>query len=204
MGLVIQKLIDSAIQIVLFTLIPFIWWAITARKNTTFLDWIGLKRIKDAKEHKTFIWILSVSAAFLLVSVFIIYTLKNIETATSEFLGLGIKALPAILIYAIFNTALAEEIVFRGFILKRISGRFGFHAGNIVQSILFGLLHGVMFFPLIGAIKTLLIIAFTGGIAWCMGYINEKKSEGSIIPGWCIHSVANIFSGLCSAFILFS
>ncbi len=139
MGLVIQKLIDSAIQIVLFTLIPFIWWAITARKNTTFLDWIGLKRIKDAKEHKTFIWILSVSAAFLLVSVFIIYTLKNIETATSEFLGLGIKALPAILIYAIFNTALAEEIVFRGFILKRISGRFGFHAGNIVQSILFGL-----------------------------------------------------------------
>ena len=33
--------------------------------------------------------------------------------------------------------------------------------------------------------------------------VNEKKAEGSLIPGWCIHAAANIFSGLCAAFIIF-
>jgi hypothetical protein len=36
-----------------------------------------------------------------------------------------------------------------------------------------------------------------------MGYVNEKKAGGSILPGWGIHAVANIFSGICSAFIIF-
>jgi hypothetical protein len=36
-----------------------------------------------------------------------------------------------------------------------------------------------------------------------MGYVNEKKAGGSIIPGWCIHAIANIFSGACAAFSLF-
>jgi len=35
-----------------------------------------------------------------------------------------------------------------------------------------------------------------------MGYINEKKADGSILPSWSIHAIANIFSGVCSAFLL--
>jgi len=57
---------------------------------------------------------------FLIISVFILYSLKNVNVASSEFTGLGIKSLPSILIYAIFNTSLPEEILFRGFLLKRI------------------------------------------------------------------------------------
>ena len=36
-----------------------------------------------------------------------------------------------------------------------------------------------------------------------MGFVNEKKAGGSILPSWCIHAVANLFSGICSAFMLF-
>lgn len=203
MSLLIQIILNSIIQILLFTLIPFIWWCITARKNKNFFQWIGLKRIYSPKENKTVLWIVGTSVIFLAVSVFILYTMKNIETATSKFSGLGIKALPAILVYAVLNTSLPEEILLRGFLLKRLSDKFGFPAGNTVQSILFGLMHGVMFFAFTDVIKAILIIVFTGGIAYCIGYVNEKKSEGSILPGWCIHAIANIFSGICSAFLLF-
>lgn len=55
-----------------------------------------------------------------------------------------ISALQAILVYAVLNTALPEEILFRGFLLKRISAKFGKNVGNFIQSLLFGIIHGVM------------------------------------------------------------
>ena len=204
MNLLFQTLINSVIQIVLFSLIPFIWWLITARKKMNFFEWIGLKKIKDAKENKTVLWTIGAIVAFLALSVFMLMAVRGMETAASEFAGLGFGAVPAILVYAIIKTALPEEIVFRGFILKRVSKKFGFAAGNLVQSILFGIMHGVMFFSAVGLVKALLITVFTGSIGWLMGYINEKKAGGSIIPSWCIHAVANIFSGACSAFLLFA
>ena len=202
MNLAMSKLISSIIQIFLFSLIPFIWWLITARKKCGFLNWIGLKK-PEGDKHKTLFWGAGVSAVFLILSVVILYFVKGVETATSDFSGLGVPAIPAILIYAVLNTALPEEILFRGFLLKRISNKFGFTIGNIIQAALFGLLHGVMFFSSVGIFKALIVTVFTGGIGWCMGYTNEKTAGGSILPSWCIHSIANIFSGICSAFLLF-
>ena len=55
-----------------------------------------------------------------------------------------------------------------------MANKFGFNIANLTQALLFGLLHGVMFFSLVGAIKAILILFFTSVIAWLMGYINEK------------------------------
>ncbi len=202
MNLLIQTLINSIIQIALFSLIPFIWWLITARKKMNFFEWIGLKKIRDARENKTLIWTGGAIVLFLTLAVFMLISVRGVETATSEFAGLGLSAVPAVLVYAILKTALPEEIVFRGFILKRISKKFGFAAGNLIQALLFGLMHGVMFFGTAGLVKAILITLFTGSIGWLMGFINEKKAGGSIIPSWSIHAAANIFSGICSAFLL--
>lgn len=188
-------------QILLFALIPFIWWLVSARKKQTFTEWIGLKKY-NRKENKVNIWIIGISLAFVLSGALTLYMLKGTEMATSEFAGLGVQAIPAILIYAIFNTSFPEELLFRGFLLKRIECKFGFIIANTVQAVLFGLLHGVMFFSMTGAVKAILVIIFTGTIAWFMGYINEKKANGSIIPSWIIHSISNIFSGVCSAFLI--
>lgn len=43
MNLFINKVISSILQIILFAIIPFIWWRITARKQQSFTKWIGLK-----------------------------------------------------------------------------------------------------------------------------------------------------------------
>ncbi len=202
MSLAISKLLSGIIQIILFSFIPFIWWIITARKECGFFKWIGLKK-PEGEKHKTLFWVVGVSVAFLILSVIILYFIKGVETATSDFSGLGAAAIPAILIYAILNTALSEEILFRGFLLKRYSNKFGFTVGNIMQAALFGLLHGIMFYSSVGIVKTLIIMVFTGAIGWCIGYTNEKTAGGSILPSWCIHAIANIFSGICSAFLLF-
>ena len=145
---------------------------------------------------------LPIAISYLIVSFITIYLIKDIETATSEFAGMGVSALLPALIYAIFNTALPEEILFRGFLLKRIASKFGYMIANIIQSTIFGLLHGFMFFYVLGIVKTIVIIFFTGIIAFAMGYINEKKANGSILPSWFIHALSNIFASIVAMFSL--
>lgn len=203
MELLVSKLISSILEIIVLSLVPFIWWLITARKKENFFSWIGLKKI-DSDKIKNVIKISAiVEACFILLSFFMLAAVRGVEEmATSEFAGLGAKALAAIIVYAVFNTALPEEILFRGFLLKRISAKFGFKAANCVQSIIFGLIHGVLFFKYVNSITAIAITFFTMTIACWMGHINENKAEGSILPSWTIHAIANIFSGVVAAFTL--
>lgn len=198
MQLFLSKIVSSILQIIIFTIVPFLWWFVTARKQQKFAQWIGLK--KPELDKRTVTTIIITTIAFLFLGVLTLYTVKGVETASSEFAGLGLKAIPAIIIYAAFNTAFPEELLFRGFLLKRIASKWGFYIANLIQSLLFGLLHGVIFISLVGAMKAILIIGFTGAVAWFMGYVNEKNSNGSIIPSWIIHTVSNLFSGICAAF----
>lgn len=200
MNLFFNTFISGISQIFIFTLIPFIWWFISSRKEENFIRWIGLK-LPEMKKNSWF-WIIGTSIVFMLISILVIYFFKGVDLATSNFEGLGIKALPSIFIYAVFNTAFSEELLFRGFLLKRLSNKFGFSVANILQASLFGILHGAMLISSVGITRTILIILFTGSIGWFMGYVNEKKANGSIIPSWIIHSIANIFSGISSAFLL--
>lgn len=200
MNLLIEKIISSILQIFIFTVLPFFWWFVTARKDKSFFEWIGLKNITGGK--KTWTAIIIVSILFILVGMVTLFTIKNVKTATSNFSGLGVKAIPAIIIYAALNTALPEELIFRGFILKRVMKISSFNIANIVQALMFGLLHGIMFSSLVGNIKVIFIILITGVVAWFMGRINEIYSDGSILPSWIIHTVSNVFSGICSAFLI--
>lgn len=200
--MLVNKIISSVMQIILFSLIPLIWWLITARKKESFFKWIGLKKIEKENKKSSVVNMLPIAISYLIVSFITIYLIKDIETATSEFAGMGISALLPALIYAIFNTSLPEEILFRGFLLKRIASKFGYMIANIIQSTIFGLLHGFMFFNVLGIVKTIVIILFTGIIAFAMGYINEKKANGSILPSWFIHALSNIFASIIAMFSL--
>ena len=198
--MLVSKIISSIIEIILISFLPFIWWLISAKKKENFFNWIGLKKIDNKNKKSTLINTIVISLVFMTVSILTLYLIKDIETATSEFKGLGISALLPALIYAIFNTSLPEEIFFRGFLLKRLSNKFGFRVANVIQSIIFGLLHGIMFFSLVGIVKAMIIILLTGIVAYAMGYVNEKKSNGSILPSWFIHALSNIFASIIAMF----
>ena len=203
MGNLVQQMLDALIQIALFAFLPFVWWLISARRKSPFLEWLGLKPLKDAGSRKIWLWILLGSLSFLLLSFLLVYpAVKNLDTATSNFSGLGFQALPAVLIYGIFQTSLSEELLFRGFLLKRLASRLSFVVANTIQAALFGLLHGLMFITILSWQQTLLIILCTGGIAAYMGFVNEKKSDGSILSSWIMHALANVVVGSLSAFTL--
>lgn len=201
MNLFFEKLVSSTLQIILFSIIPLICWFVISRKKESFFKWIGLKKITGGK--KTWIAIISVAISFILIGLLTLYAIRNVKTATSVFSGLGVRAIPSIIVYAAFNTALPEELFFRGFLLKRLIKILGFKRANIIQSLIFGLLHGFIFRSYLGTITLILIVLFTGIVALFMGKINELYSDGSILPSWIIHTLSNLLSGMCSAFLIF-
>lgn len=198
MQLFINILINSVIQIIVAAIIPLIWWLATAKKKESFFSWIGLKKIKEFK--KVGIKTIIVAVLFLLLSLYMVTITKDVEKATSQFSGLGVSGLAGAIIYSFIQTSFTEEIFFRGFLLKRLGNKFGFYAGNIIQSIIFALLHCALFFKLTSVLNVILITLFTGMIAFVMGAINEKDADGSILPSWCIHGTANIVSSVFSLF----
>ncbi|WP_040949783.1 CPBP family intramembrane glutamic endopeptidase [Gorillibacterium massiliense] len=200
MQLFLNEVIGTLVQLILFLIIPILWWGLTARKEENFLSWIGLKKVKT-RVRKKFWYVYTVSVfCFMVLSIFILFLVRGTETAASAFTATGVSAFPAAIVYSFGHTALAEELLFRGFLCKRFVLKFGFVAGNFMQSTLFGVMHGVMFYSSVGLGAAILIVLFTGAVGWCLGYINEKCSDGSILPGWTIHGMANLFSAAAAMF----
>lgn len=198
----ISKLFSSVMAIAIFAIIPFVWWYLNDRDNQSFSCSVGIKKVQGSKP-KIIITSLLTTVVFLIMGFLILYNTSKTEIAISEFYGLEFIAIPGILIYAIFNTSLPEEILFRGFLLKRLNDQMPFYLANSIQALAFGLVHGIIFYNSVSNIAVIFIAIFTMALALSMGYINEKLSNGSIAPSWTIHALANVFSGLCAAFMLF-
>lgn len=204
-----NEIISTIIQVALFTLIPFIFFLFRKDKNITFLNYIGL--IKPTK--KSVSYILLASILFLIGGLVLIFLDESIKqavlsppsvTGILRTMGLSGTSLIILLIVAIFKTALAEEILFRGFIAKQLTNKFGFKTGNLIQAIIFGVIHLFLFWALTKTTITFLLFSFLFSFiaGWTIGYIKEKYANGSIIPGWIAHATGNILSYIIIAFII--
>ena len=202
MNLFMSKLVNGILELIIVSFIPFMTWLIWRRKKVGFFDWIGLKPVQTQRKGRLVQTIFGFTLLFTLFSIVVFSWFDSSQTATADFSGNGIGALPAILAYAILGTALPEEIFFRGFLLKRMQGKLGFLGANLVQSLLFGLIHALMFMQLTGYLKAFAILVFISLIAYVFGAINEKKASGSILPSVFIHALANTVVGLLFAFSL--
>ncbi len=199
MNLLLSKIIVAIFQVAIFSIIPFIVWIIFYRKKTTFFTFIGLKKV----EKKTMISLIKMMVISTILYIAISYTISSFlginQLATNEFVGLGFKGLPAAIVYAFFITALSEEILFRGFLLNVLMSKCSFKLANIIQALMFGLLHGVLFFSLVSPFTCIIIILLTSSIGWVMGYIN-MKAKFSIFPSWLIHALCNLFISVIALF----
>lgn len=199
--IIINLLISAIVQAILFSIIPFVWWFVCGRKEGGFFKWLGLKKpiVKDKIKYAiTFVFTIIVMStlAFFVVPLFI----DKSTMATSQFSGQGMSALIPCLIYAFLQTGFSEELFFRGFLTKRLMHKFGFKIGNVIQGLIFGLVHGLMFISIAGLLGTILIILLTGILGCLMGWINEKQSDGSIVSSWLIHGFANTLSSIVAMF----
>ena len=115
MSIFVNELIGACVQVVLFALVPFIWWLITARKKN-FFEWIGLKKIKhEGSVRNTVLIVLGAVAVYGGLTVLSLGLLpEGVTTAGSDFAGMGAVAIPAVLAYGFIRTGFAEELLFRG------------------------------------------------------------------------------------------
>ncbi|WP_052356495.1 CPBP family intramembrane glutamic endopeptidase [[Clostridium] dakarense] len=197
---ILELLRGSVFQIAFFSFIPIIWWLLTARKKENFFSWIGLKKV-DGDYKKIFTCVFIFAFSCIISQVFLVPNLvPDNVTIQSSYAGKGFSALIPILLFSMINTGLSEEIFFRGFLGKRLCSKFGFTTGNLIQGLLFGLLHGAMLFIVITPFKALIITIITGFGGWLLGYTAEKASGGSIIPSWLIHGIGNLILSMLQAF----
>jgi membrane protease YdiL (CAAX protease family) len=146
----INEIISAILQVVIFTLIPFLVYVINLRSAKGFFNYLGLYNPTRSAVY------LSVLAAvlFLLGGIGIVLVNTEIKevmltppsiAGKLRALGLNIKSLTILIIIAGIKTSLSEEILFRGFIAKRLSYRLGFRLENFLQALIFSFIHGLLF-----------------------------------------------------------
>ena len=194
-GIFINELAGALVQLIIFSIIPLIFWLITARKKQNFFEWIGIKKVShEGKCWNTVCAILIATGIYIGLTVLSVRFLpEGVTTAGSDFAGKGAAAFPTVLAYGFIRTGLSEEMVFRGFLLKRFSSKFGFITGNTMQAVLFGMMHGIPFGLVTHNIAVALIMTLLpGAFGYFEGWMNEKRCDGSIIPSWLLHGTINV------------
>lgn len=195
----ISELLSALLQICLFSVIPFLWWLVSARKEN-FFHWLGFSKPESnvSLRHTIMLTVLATAAYGILTTLFINGFSDGITQAGSQFAGKGVRAIPAVLLYAYMQTGLSEELLFRGFLLKRIASRSGFYVGNTIQALLFGAVHGIPFGIITGSLTvTVILTVLPGAFGWFEGWLNEKRFGGSILPCWLLHGTINLIAA-CS------
>ena len=192
----LNQLLNAIIQVLLFSLVPFIWWLVTARKKVAFFDWLGLCWPKNVNTRTLWGSIVLVTVVCFVIGEVAVWARGDVEVAESAYQGMGLGALPTVLVYAFIQTGLSEEILFRGFLLKRLMAKWGFVVANIVQALIFGALHLTMVWGQVGFLAGAVIVIYPMIPAVLMSILNEKKADGSILPSWLVHGTLNTISAV--------
>lgn len=197
----LNQTLNAVIQVVLFALVPFFWWLITARKKESFWSWIGFKKIKTENRKKFVLLLLGSIVVCYALGELAIWLRGDLEAADSAYKGMGAGAIPSILMYAFGQTALSEEILFRGFLMKRLQAKLGFTPAVVIQAVIFGAIHLLMVWGQADLMAGIMIVVYPMVVAVLLSWINEKKAGGSIYPSWIMHGVLNSVEGILQALL---
>lgn len=205
----LSAVLSAALQLLVCLLLPFLFYLLFHRRKEGFLKFLGLYRptpsslglaaLLAAVSAPVMLWVLSRGDLGAVVT--------SPQTSAGQLRALGwpMERLGVLLVTAIIQTALAEEILFRGLIAKRLIQWLGFPAGNLLQALIFGGLHLVLYQAAapgaltVGMLAALLLPSTLMG--WALGYLNERLGSGSILPSWLSHALSNMISFYVMAFL---
>ena len=204
----VNEVIGAVLQIFVFATIPFLVYVIRYRKVKGFLEYVGLKpSTKRANYLAVFASLLF--ALPVLILILISDEIKTImfdpESVTGKIreMGFGISSVFILLMIALLKTSFAEELLFRGFLAKRLIAVLGYSKGNLIQAVLFGIIHTILFAMITSnAVFLMLIFMIPSLGAYVSVYLNEKVAAGSIIPGWISHGLANVLAYVIVGFVI--
>ena len=210
MELILSSIITAISNFLVFAAIPFIWWLIFHRKKVNFFTWLGF--IKPQLKSKW--WMLVIFAVVYLFVYFFDMTqfvseesMNVVENSASisanAFTGLGMAAILPAFIQNFLGNGVCEELLYRGFINKRLCSKFGAVPGIITQAVLFGLMHNGLYLLAgipVGMDYHIAMFVYSAGAALLLGFLDEKIFNGSIIPGIVLHGLGNFVGTLAAAF----
>lgn len=207
--MLIQESLNTLVQLVVVFAIAGVAYALAGKTRGRFAEFIGLVRPTRASMK------LAALLAFVLVpaslALFYFTPLKEMVAAGSTVTGAlmehGISAevMLVILVVALIKTSFTEEILFRGLIAKRFIRWWGLGIGNTLHAALFAGVHMAIFLvpggPVFDPYLATGMLAIVGTGAWVQGWLNERRGNGSIGPGWLIHAATNLIAYPVFAFL---
>ncbi len=200
--MLIEELVNTLVQLAIALAIAGGAWLLFARRKAGLTRWLGLGAPAAGWWKGTIACGLVMALVTIPLLMFggLAELAQGEGTVGAKFAGqpLTPTIIATLVLMACVKTALAEEILFRGLIAKRLIARLGFAAGNSLQAIVFGSVH-LLIFAVDGAPEpTLVAVAMLFGLpgfaGWIMGYANERFGGGTIWPGWLIHASGNLAS----------
>lgn len=105
--------------------------------------WIGLVKVKKNYSTIALVIVLFSAVSWVMQKFIVPCLLPPGATVQQSYTGQGAAAILPILLFGMIQTGLSEEILFRGFILKRLSKKLGFQWANFLQALIFGVIHGI-------------------------------------------------------------
>ena len=206
LDLILESISTIISNIIIFLIIPFIWWLIKYRKDTSFFKWLGLIKPKLNSRWWMIIIFIIAYGFFYLFDFTMLMDGKSLEVMqTSEtisvnvYTNLGVVAIIPALLKTFIANGFCEEVFFRGFICKRLCNKFGKTVGVIIQGIIFGGIHNMLY--ILGGVglslqSHIIVFIFTGMGGLLLGVLDEKVYNGSIIPSVFLHGLGNFISNL--------
>ena len=198
MQLIVSSISTSIVNLIVFSLIPFVWWFFRHQKETGFFSWIGFYKPKLKSRWPVLIIFAVIYWFFynfdytrLINPETLAYLESSENVSANAFAGLGAAAIFPALIENFIANGVAEEILYRGFLCKRFCGKLGKTRGIVLQAVLFGLMHNALFLLAgldVGLINKYYDLAQAGDELAKNHYANLAKKAGDCIQcGHCDH-----------------
>ncbi len=182
-----EYFMKSSIKVILFALIPFIFYSFNKEINLKNIFVIRGKGIKESVILGIIIYIIILFGYFGFRNIF---DFGNITSSLGGSLGVKLENFIFVSLYITLINSFLEEFFFRGFsflILKKYISK---KSSYIFSSLAFALYHVTMMVGWFSIYLLLLIIAglFIGGLIF--DYFNDKYEN--IYSSWIIHLFANL------------
>jgi uncharacterized protein len=198
------QIAGAVLQVAFVLVIAGIVWLIFGRKRSSFTRYVGLHGTSAVAAGAA--TVLGLALSLLLLVPEARELASGPDTLVAQIVNqLGrTDSIAVLLVVAVFKTAFAEELLFRGLIAKRLIAWLGFSTGNILQALIFGSIHLLIFTTSVAGAAPWLAAVSAAILGWVNGWLNERLGKGSILPGWIVHGLGNSITYLTVAFYVLS
>lgn len=214
MELVIAVLIGIPAQVAVFAAMPFAWWLQAGRPDGSFLRWLGFRRAPARPDTATQFGLLFGGLGFFAGAL--LGGRPSWATSSSA----AVWLVMAVILTAVLQAALSEELFFRGFLLQWLEQRLVPATGdatqrqagqlrrwvqqrgligtvaNAIQAGACGLLRMTVQWLLLDRSLTacLAALALGTGSAFLAGWVRQRTR--SVLLPWAAHGAGNVVGTL--------